>query len=78
MSGLTAPPTRREVRAWALARGWDGSPRGALPDVVVSAWNKAHPDRAYTEPSRPAEKFSRTSMLAGIQRQVARRHGEAS
>jgi hypothetical protein len=41
---MTDTPTPRELRAWA---GHKAPTRGQLPNALVEAWNRAHPDRLY-------------------------------
>jgi len=45
------PPTRGEVRAWAMRTDPSIATKGRLPDYVVTGWNRAHPDRPYVERS---------------------------
>lgn len=48
MSDSAKYPSNPEVRAWGMARKPDMVPnRGRLPNFLIIAWNRAHPDRPY-------------------------------
>jgi hypothetical protein len=61
VAGTTAPSTSdrersREIRAWALANGWDVSERGRIPSNVVTAFDERDQTPAKAPRKRGAKK----------------------
>lgn len=40
---------RREVRDWASKKDASIKAQGTLPQYVIEAWNRSHPDRQFVE-----------------------------